>query len=138
MWSVFTRYALFAFLITKALADGNPCPLYSNDTAMRSCGPSLCFAGQFKNFADLQQSPQRSALYGSSGNPPLINANVFVTLFGTLDSGLYYNKTFETVTMSDGTWKTVLDAMPTFGEFTASATMNDQTVKITNLTFGDV
>lgn len=134
-------HALFFLLLqfTKsALADGNPCPLYSNDTAMRSCGPSLCFAGQFKNFAVLQRSPQRSALYGSSGTPPLINANVFVTLFGTLDSGLYYNKTFETVTMSDGTWKVILDAMPPFGEFSASATINAQTVKITNLTFGDV
>jgi len=133
-----TLFLLLQYCCNGLGLDGNPCPLYANDTATRSCGPNLCFAGQFKSFGVLQRSPQRAALYGASGEPPLVGVDVLVTLSGILDSGLTYNESFITTTMNDGTWKVLLDAMPAFGDFTATASCGSQKVTISNLTFGDV
>ena len=129
-------------LLNSVLSDGNPCPLYVNDTAMRSCGTSLCFAGQFKDYAVLQRSPQISALYGATGIPALPFVSIFLTLSGTLDSGEIYSKTFSTSSLYDGTWKVLLDPMDTFGDFTATVTcskcIGQNSISIFHLTFGDV
>ena len=125
-------------LVASARAQGNPCPLNENSTAQRSCGNSLCFAGNFGDFGVLQRAPARAAYYGATGSPPVAGAAVALTLAGTLDDGSVYNKTFATTSMADGTWKILLEPMPTFGSFTATVASGASSVTLRNQTFGDV
>jgi len=134
--------AAVSLLLARAAAQGNPCPLFSNSTAQRSCGPRLCFAGAFGDFGILQRAPARAAYYGATGAPPAPGARVTLTLAGALDGGAPYNRTFEAAAAADGTWKVLLDAMPAFGQFSATlacaACAGAPVVVIRNQTFGDV
>ena len=120
----------------RASAQGNPCPLNENSTAQRSCGASLCFAGNFGDFGVLQRAPAIAAYYGATGVPPVAGAAIALTLAGTLDDGSAYNKTFTTTSAADGTWKVLLDPMPTYGSFTATVASGGASVTLRNQTFG--
>jgi hypothetical protein len=75
---------------------------------------------------------QRAALYGSVGVGEAGN----VTL--TLTSVAGYTKTFACELRSDHTWRVLLDAMPTGGNFSATVAQATSSFAITDLTFGDV
>jgi len=103
------------------------------------CGPGLCFSGQFNDNGILQRQPQRAALYGTlkpAGSP------VTLTLSGSAADGTSYNKTFVGLSMADGTWKVLLDPMPTGGNYSAflvcPSCTGDPVNPLVNLTFGDV
>ena len=76
--------------------------------------------------------------------PPVAGAAVSLTLAGALDDGTAYNRTFATSSMADGTWKVLLDPMPTWGSFSATvscaacAANGAGAATIHNNTFGDV
>ena len=136
--------AAAALLARMAAAQGSPCPLNENSTAQRSCGNSLCFAGVFADGMVLQRAPARAAYYGATGAPPVAGAAISLTLAGTLDDGTAYNTTFAATSMADGTWKVLLDPMPTWGSFSATvacaacAGNGASSVTVRNQTFGDV
>ena len=144
-WLSATATAVFlsaSLLPRAARAQGSPCPLNENSTAQRSCGPSLCFANNFGDFGVLQRGPARAAYYGSTGAPPVAGAAVSLTLAGVLDDGSTYNKSFATTSMADGTWKILLDAMPAYGQLSATVSCaacgGSQAATLRNQTFGDV
>jgi hypothetical protein len=138
-----TLAAAAALLARSGAAQGNPCPMDAPDHSapQRSCGNSLCFAGIFTDNAVLQRAPEAAAYYGATGSPPVPGAAVSLNIAGVLDSGAAYNKTFSTTSMQDGTWKVLLDPMPTFGLFTTriscAACAGGQSAQIINQTFGD-
>ena len=109
----------------------------------RSCGQSVCFSGSFSHNAVLQQAPQRASLYGASGTNYTVGSPMTLKLEGTGPTGAHYNKTWSTVSGADGTWKVLLDAMPAWGNFTATIFCptclgGETSASIHSLTFGDV
>ena len=103
-----------------------------------SCGPSLCFASGLSTGAVLQRAPSRAALFGSA---PLasVGAPLSVALVSAADGSVMQN--ISTTIASDGTWKVVLDAVSTGGNYSAVARLGDgspSTATISDLTFGDV
>ena len=109
----------------------------------RDCGPSVCFSGNFAHNAVLQRAPQHAAIYGASGTNYSVGTPMTLTLFGAAPSGAAYNKSFPTTSMADGTWKVLLDAMPAWGNYSATiscplCTGGATSATIHSLTFGDV
>ena len=105
-----------------------------------SCGDSLCFSGHFNDNAVMQRAPNKAAYYGSvpTGSP----AGVAVSLTLAAADGSY-SKQFTTNAMGDGTWKVVLDPMPTGGNYSASISCpqcsgSNNGDTLYNQTFGDV
>jgi len=87
----------------------------------------------------LQRAPARAAYYGATGAPPLPGVPIVLTLAGVLEDGAAYNKSFSTTSLPDGTWKVLLEPMPTGGSFTATvACCSGQTASIDSQTFGEV
>jgi len=132
--------SFFSFILIVE-GQGNPCPAPPNSSvAQRSCGSSLCFSGAFADSAVLQRAPARAAYYGATGNPPQSEVPIELSLVGTMEDGTsLYNKTFLTTSLRDGTWKVLLDPMPTGGVFTATVTCcSGQKASIVQQTFGEV
>jgi len=130
-----------ALALAAAAAQGNKCPPFTNATGSRWCGSSLCFSGSFGSPGVLQQAPARAAYYGATGTPAAPNAAISLRLHGTLDSNASYDKTFNTTSMADGTWKVLLDPMPAFGSFTATVTCAacaGGSASLGDQTFGDL
>lgn len=104
-----------------------------------SCGTDLCFSSGLSTGAVLQRAPSRAALYGSAHANSPVGAAIVVTLRAVDGS---YAKNFTGHTQSDLTFKILLDAMPTGGNYSATATCaacaGKRTAKIADLTFGDV
>lgn len=124
----------------RTVSQGNACPPPPNaSVAQRSCGGALCFSGAFGDNGVLQRAPARSAYYGATGVPIQPNVPVSLTLIGSLENGTVYNKTFTTTSMSDGTWKVLLDPMPTGGALTATVTCcGGAKASVSQQTFGEV
>jgi hypothetical protein len=119
--------------------QGNPCPPPPNaSVAARSCGAYLCFSGAFGDAGVLQRAPARAAYYGATGSPPRPGAAVLLTLVGALEDGSPYNQSFGTTAGADGTWKVLLNPMPTGGDFTATAMSGAGVASLRNQTFGEV
>ena len=115
---------LLLLLVSSAVVSGQS----------SSCGANLCFSSGFGSGGVLQRAPARAALYGSA--PASCVAGVSLRLF-SVDGG--YSKVFSSPLASDGTWKLLLDAMPTGGNFSAAASCAGQPTRtLTDLTFGDV
>lgn len=110
--------------------------LQATTSQVMPCGTSLCFSGSFNDNGLLQRTPQRSALYGTQAP-----AGVPVSLTLTSEDGTY-NKTFPATSGTDGTWKVLLDAMPTGGNYGAAlscpACSGPPVDPLRNLTFGDL
>ncbi|XP_056139956.1 sialate O-acetylesterase [Lampris incognitus] len=96
--------------------------------ALYACAGDLRFASYYDNSMVLQRSPERAVLWGYG----LDGAQVTVSL-----SGLVTQKTHP-VTVTKGIWRVTLDPVEAGGPYNVTAALQNITVNLTDVLFGDV
>lgn len=105
--------------------------------ALSCSSAGICFASGLSSGAVLQRSPEVAVAYGSALGPP--GAPIHITLASSNGS---FTHTVDCALAADGTWRAVLPAMPTGGNFSLRAACPScakrKDTTINDLTFGDV
>ncbi|CAL8360884.1 unnamed protein product [Merluccius merluccius] len=104
------------------------CAVVALFASLSNCEENLTFASYYGHHMVLQKSPDRAVVwgYGAEGE------QVKVTLSGPGP------QTTPPVTVTQGIWKVTLDPVEAGGPYSVMATMNNLTVTLTDVLFGDV
>ncbi|KAI3354460.1 hypothetical protein L3Q82_018972, partial [Scortum barcoo] len=93
-----------------------------------SCGGSLRFASYYGDHMVLQKSPERAVVWGYGPE----GAQVYVFLLGVT------NQKASPVTVTEGVWRVSFDPVEAGGPYNVTAVVENSTVTLTDVLFGDV